>query len=922
MESTRWQQIDALLDRVMDLPNGERTAFLDEACAGDPELRRELESLIEADAGAGEFLEDPCDLIEPSPLREGMSIGTYKLEGLIDHGGMGQVWEVSRDDQAYDRRMALKLVRWGWNRELLQRFRMERRILAGLEHPYIARLYDVGTTGEGQPYLVMEYVDGLPIDRWCDQHQLSIEDRLTLFRKVCEAVHYAHQNLLVHRDLKPDNILITRDGTPKLLDFGIAKPLRPGEYGEETQITQNGMRLMSPGYASPEQVSGRKVTTASDTYSLGVILYELISGRRPFLPEEMLPGAVERAVLESEPTRPSSAVFRPAGTDAPSAEEVGTARGTGAGELRRRLRGDLDNIVAKAMHRNTAERYSSVAEFSEDLQRHLNNMPVTARGASFSYVAARFVRRHRVAVGMVTLLVLLAGGFTLTIVRQAKRVALERDKAQSVSRFMTEMFEATNPDQTPGSTLTARQLLDRGARRIESELADQPAARAEVAYTMGSVYYNMGLNQEAYDLFQQSLTLRRGLYGENHVDVADCLNALALTSSARGEVEPARDFYEQALAIRKKVLGPRHHLVATILRNQVYLLWDMGTREKVLPMMEEVVSIYRETYPEGHRDLARMINDLAIANLKLGNPDRAEPLINEALAMQRKILGTRHPDMADTLSHQGNLLREQGRFQEAEAAFREAVSIRQEFMGSNHPRVVTVQAHLAACLADLKRFDEAESLMRQVLAFKRRQFGDQHNQTASHLKQLAHILLRREKIEEALPVMEEALAIQTKILGPDHMAVGIDGMALAAEYHKVGQWERAEHHYKLTREIAAKQPPDSPGRGISAIAYAQFLTDRGDLETAESLLRRGLKDLLRTLPNHPRVLLGEINLGLIMADTNRFEEAEPLLVKAMKQLENKQGDPEKVEAVRRALYRLYTETGQSNLAETYLADKK
>ena len=442
----RWQQADAVFSEALDLPPEKRAAFLDEACAGDADLRREVERLFEADAQAGLFLETPSDWFDaprlpgPGVAAEGdrarravlgQQVGPYRLLDEIGHGGMGTVYLAERADGQFEQQVALKLVRSGVaTDEALRRFRLERQILAGLHHPHVARLLDGGVTEDGTPYFVMEYVAGIPIDRYCDEHRLSIAERLRLFCTVCAAVQYAHQNLVVHRDLKPSNILVTDDGQVKLLDFGIARLLDPEARTLSPALTQTGLRLMTPEYASPEQVRGEPVGTASDGYQLGVLLYELLTGHRPYrLPGRLL-HHIERIVCEEMPTRPSTAVVQieevevsgDGGTQSITPEQVSRARSTSIERLRRRLAGDLDNIVLMALRKEPARRYASVGNLEADIQRHLTGLPVRARPDTLVYRATKFVRRNWIGVAA-TLLVMLSLVAGLTVALWQARIA-------------------------------------------------------------------------------------------------------------------------------------------------------------------------------------------------------------------------------------------------------------------------------------------------------------------------------------------------------------------------------------------------------------------------------------------------------------------------------------------------------------------
>ena len=439
MTPERWQQVKALFEQALERPPDERAAFLDQACHGDEALRREVRSLLSShDDG---FLDEPLSLDAPSgddgAAHTGQRIGAYRLVREIGHGGMGAVYLAERADGQFHQQVAVKFVRHGVDSDTLRRrFRAERQILARLEHPHIARLIDGGVSEDGLPYLAMEYVEGTRIDHYCDAHHLSTNERLRLFLAVCEAVHYAHQNLIVHRDLKPSNILVTEGGTVKLLDFGIAKLLDDNAAATPLdEVPRTGMRVMTPEYASPEQIRGEPVTTAFDVYALGIILYELLAGQRPYRLSGLSPGEMERIVCEKAPARPSTAVTREAQTDATRAatpEEISRMRSTQPDKLRRRLAGDLDTIVMMALHKDPSRRYRSVGQLSEDLRRHLDGLPVTARPDSFAYRISKFIRRHWMGVAAAVFISLLGG--IATTAWQARVAEQQRRKALTIAQ--------------------------------------------------------------------------------------------------------------------------------------------------------------------------------------------------------------------------------------------------------------------------------------------------------------------------------------------------------------------------------------------------------------------------------------------------------------------------------------------------------
>ena len=438
MTSERWQKIKAVLEDALEREAPERTAFLDAACQGDDELRGEVEALLASEAEAGDFIETPIfrlRLSDTAPLAEGQRVGAYRIVREIGRGGMGSVYLAERADEAYRQKVALKVLRRGMDTdEIVRRFRSERQILANLKHENIAMLLDGGAVEDGRPFLVMEHVEGRPLDEYCDARKLSTRERLELFRKVCSAVHLAHQNLVVHRDLKPGNILVTADGVPKLLDFGIAKIVDPDQ---QSTLTRADLRPMTPEYASPEQVRGDAITTASDIYSLGVLLYHLLTGHSPYRPATRDPMSLAKAICETEPPRPSSVinkieeVKRPDGSARQvTPESVSQVRDGDAGALRRHLAGDLDTIVLKAMQKDPQRRYASVDQLSNDIARHLDGLPVIAQKDTLRYRMGKFVGRHKVGVSLAAVLALLIVGAGITVTLLWQRAVREQARAE------------------------------------------------------------------------------------------------------------------------------------------------------------------------------------------------------------------------------------------------------------------------------------------------------------------------------------------------------------------------------------------------------------------------------------------------------------------------------------------------------------
>ncbi|HKV09244.1 MAG TPA: serine/threonine-protein kinase [Thermoanaerobaculia bacterium] len=748
--------------------------------------------LLAADSRAGDFLEAAIRA-EAAPFASlfgegegadlsGARIGAYRIVRELGRGGMGTVYEAVRDGD-FDRRVAVKVLRRGMDSEdVLRRFATERQILASLDHPNIARLYDGGTTPDGRPYFVMEAIEGSPIDRFCAQKGLPVPERLRLFLTVCSAVAAAHQSLVVHRDLKPSNILVTADGAPKLLDFGIAKLLGPDESAE---TTVEASRRLTPGYASPEQVSGGPVTTASDVYSLGVLLHELLTGTRL------------RRTGPGDPERPSAAAKTP--------------------ELARRLRGDLDAIVAMALREEPSRRYGSVEQLAEDVRRHLGSEPVLARRGTLSYRAGKFVRRNRVALAVGLAFVGLAAAFVVSTVVQSARVARERDKAEQALAFLVDLFEVSEPEESRGDEITAREILDRGAARVERELGGRPEAQAALQETLGRVYRKLGVHDRAEPLLRSSLELRRKALGARHPDVAVSLTSLGDLLQIEGIYDEAERCYREALDLRREIYGPEHPEVAASLNNLADLLHDKG--------------------------------DLKAAG----------PLYREALAMRRRLLKPPHPDLAASLNNLALLHHDQGEYEEAEALYREALAMRRTLFGESHPDVAVSYNNLAALLQAKKDYAGAEPLYRRALAVQRRVLGERHASVLFTLRNFGMMLVAQGKPAEGERQLREAAAIEAEIFRPDHperattlhdLGVAVDAQGRSAEAGAL--YREAIERYRATL------PPDHPYLAHPLVALGRLLLKEGDAAAAEPLLAEALAIRRQALPpDHPRTRQAE-----------------------------------------------------------------
>ncbi len=713
----RWQQVRRLLDEALALPAAERAAFLHRACGNDDALKQEVASLVEQDEELGDFLAEPFFSLRGEDLDVGRRLGPYRLVRRIGRGGMGVVYLAERVDGELRQQVAIKLLKRGLDTdEIVRRFQMERQILASLTHPYVARLLDAGTTGNGRPFLVMEHVVGEAIDVYCDARHLTTRQRVELFRRVCEPVHFAHRNLVVHRDLKPANLLIAEDGTPKLLDFGIAKLLERDPRVSAVTAGPESVPLSLP-YASPEQLTGGAMTTAADVYALGVVLYELLTGRRPHRSDGLSPEQVARKLYGETPAKPSTAVQRreEAGEGDHRVEltpgSVSQVRDGDVRRLVRHLRGDLDNIVLRALEPEPEHRFASVEQLSEELRRYLEGLPVRSRPPTFFYRTGKFVRRNALGVATATLVAVLLLGFGLAMAAERQKTAKERDRSEAVTDFLIDFLQA--PDRFGGESLTVHEALEQGVKKIPQNFAEQPEIRAALLDTTGGVYRNLALPEKARPLLEEALELRLRLYGDDHV------------------------------------------LVAETLHNLANLERDEGRRAEAEELMRRALVIQRHAFPNGHRDLAAGLNNLALLLRRRKQLDEAEALAREALAMKEALFGPEHLEVTKPLNTLARVRRDRGALEEAEKLYRRSLALRRRWADSTGPDLATALNALASVLVARGNPQAALPLYEEALGIRRTLHLRDHPELVTSLNNLGRGHLLVGEPESALILLEE-----------------------------------------------------------------------------------------------------------------------------------------------------------------------
>ncbi len=712
-------------------------------------------------------------------------IGPYYLLQKIGEGGMGEVW-LAEQREPIRRVVAVKVIKGGMDtRQVVARFETERQLLAVMDHPAIAKVLDAGTAESGRPYFVMEYVKGEPITAYCDRQRLSTEDRLALFTRVCEGVQHAHQKGVIHRDLKPSNVLVTiQDGhpVPKIIDFGIAKATAY-ELTEQTAFTALGVLIGTPEYMSPEQaeMTGLDVDTRTDVYSLGVMLYELLAGVLPFDPKTLRQAgldAIRRQIREVDPPSPSTRVS----TLGEGSAEAARNRRTEPTRLVGQLRGDLDWITMKCLDKDRTRRYGSASDLAEDLRRHLADEPVVAGPPSAGYRAGKFVRRHRfgVAVAGTAALLLLAVAVAMTL--QAQRIARERDRANreaaranqeavvsaEVARFLTGLFAVSDPGQSRGRPVTAREILDKGAARVDTELAHDPVLRASLLFTLGDVYRNLGALDTAEQLISRSQALRKRALGAEAPDTLRAASLLGVVYDLRGKRPEAERILTDTLAVERRVLGPDHPNTLKTLANLANVYDNEGRFKDAAPIMADVYERRRHVLGPNHEDTWAAEYNLAVARYRAEQFDDAERLLRDVDASVTRVMGGDHPTALMARDLLAAMNRDRGRLDEALTLYQGLFETRRRVLGPDHLDTLGTEVGLANTLRGLGQAQRAEAMLREVLATQVRVLGDDHPDTLVTRTGLATTLVTLGRLDDADRAWRDTLARTQRVLGADH----------------------------------------------------------------------------------------------------------------------------------------------------------
>lgn len=782
----------------------------------------------------------------PNEGTAGIVIGSYHLLHLIGQGGMGEVW-LAEQRQPVRRRVAVKLIKAGMDtREVVARFESERQALALMDHPAIAKVFDAGSTPQGRPYFVMEYVTGIPITDYCDKHKLTMRQRLELFIGVCDGVQHAHQKAILHRDLKPSNILVSEvDGkpAPRIIDFGVAKATAQ-RLTADTMFTQVGAIVGTPGYMSPEQAdsAGADVDTRTDVYSLGVVLYELLVGALPLdfstTPRDQFP----RRLRDEDAPRPSTKLRTLGAQSSVTAQN----RGADGPTLSRLLRGDLDAITLKALEKDRTRRYATPSELAGDIGRYLRNQPVLARPASTVYRTRKYIRRHRVGVAIAASAAVLLVSMAVAQTFELRRTRRERDRADRVTEFMSGMFKVSNPSQARGNDIRAREILDKASKDIETGLAKDPELQAEMMHVMGNVYKSLGLYEKAESLLRRAVEVRRRTLGARNTDTLKSMNELASVLNLESRYSEAEKCSRETIDARSRELGSEHRDTLNSKSLLALILNDEGRYPEAEKLNREVLGVAGRVFGPQDQLTRTAMQHLAIDLAYEGKYSEAETTFRERLETDRRTYGSDHPEVLADLNNLAATLQQEEKWTEAEELYLDGLQVKRRVLGPEHPDTLMSMGNLAQVLSGEKRYAEAEKLLRETLEIKRRRLGPEHRSTLVTMGNLAEVLTSEGKYSEAGQIIRETLDTERRILGPNHSDALVTMNSLGDLLKREKRYSEAE---KILREALEGRRhalgPGHPDTAGSAYDLACVLALEGKRDEAFANLQFAVEHELR-----------------------------------------------------------------------------
>jgi tetratricopeptide (TPR) repeat protein len=905
MTPERHDQIQRVFEAAGDIQGADREAYLDRVCAGDADLRERVGELLASDRGKTAAGRSPTTESEAPPFlapgrRSADRLGRYQLLQKIGEGGMGEVW-LAEQKEPVRRRVALKLVKAGMNtREVIARFESERQALALMDHPSIAKVFDAGSTPDGAPYFVMEYVAGVPITTYCDTHRLSTRERLELFMHVCEGVQHAHQKAILHRDLKPSNILVTEiDGraAPKIIDFGVAKALGQ-KLSADTMFTRVGALVGTPEYMSPEQAlsSNEDIDTRTDVYSLGVIFYELLAGAPPIELRKVAFEEFLRRLREEEPAKPSTKIR----TQAPeTSTDVARKRHTEPLSLAKQMRGDLDSIALKALEKERARRYGSPSDFAEDIGRYLRHEAVLAVPPSAAYRARKFARRYRPALTITAAFVLVLVVAAAVSIRQSIRANREAAVAQAVNDFLqNDMLAQASADRQSGTNakpdphLEVRTVLDRAAARIAGKFDRQPEVEASIRDTIGQTYRDLGLYQEARRQLERALEIDRRVLGTRNPKTLKTMSRLGQVADLQGRYPEAETLMSQVLEMQRGVLRPEHPDTLSSMSVLADVYYSQGKSAQAEKLFSQTLEIQRHVLGPEHPDTLYSMNGLANAYYSQGKYAQAEKLFSQTLEIQRRVLSPEHPSTLGSMNNLANAYSDQGKYAQAEALDTQILEIRRRVLGPEHRDTLDSMENLAGAYHDQGKYAQAEALYSRTIEIQRRVLGPEHPNTLESMSNLAVVYYDRGKFVQAEALHSQVLEIRRHVLGPEHPNTLISMDNLADAYTGQGKYALAEKLFSETVEVSRRVfGPEHPYTLDMLSDFASMYQQQGKYSPAEAQAAQALAGRRHALGSeHPDTMASAADLALAYISQKKFAESEPLAREAFEFDRKKQPD--------------------------------
>lgn len=888
MQQKRWKQIETILDNALTLSGSERTTYISTACEGDDRLIEEVYEMLRAieESEQTHFLEsvssDNKQLFQDLPRLSqdediiGSRVGVFQITEKIGAGGMGAVYKASRADGQFSQEVAIKMLQKGIRAEdTIRRFRMEQEILASLKHPNIAQLYDGGITDDGNPYLVMEYIDGLPIDKYCNLHKKTVEERIELFKKVCSAVQFAHANLVIHRDLKAQNIYVTGDGQVKVLDFGIAKLLDPNLTEQTLVETLPGQKLWTPQYAAPEQVKGDNITIAADVYALGVLFHKLLTDNYPLDLTDKSLLEVQKIILDISPQAPSSS--------SQISERTAELRQTTLSSLKKTLAGDLDALILKSVRKEPEYRYASVNQLIEELDRFTKGLPLLARKDTVSYRIGKFYRRNKMGIRAGSLVVLLfisaSMYYTFRITQEKETAETEAKKAQEITEYLKDIFQSSNPDQAQGETITAKQLLMNGADKI-SNITEQPEIKAELLEILADINYSLSFYDEADHLFKQALLVKRNIYGEHHPSTANTLYQMALNKENMGQYDTTGVLLNESLEIRKNILGENHIETIKASNSLSYLYKLQGNLDEAETLIEDGLKKLQDSAKIDSFELAEAFYLKASILTDKGEYEKALATQQKALDLTNLIYSPPHPDILKNLSNLARNHQKLGQYAQAESFLLESLAMGNELYDEAHLSTAVTINNLAGVYKQTGELAKADSMYLQALETLKYVLGNDHPYVASSLYNYAGLKREMGNYQEAEELYLETIRLDTNLLGPEHPNIALDYDGLGRTQIESGKYREA--YNSLTHALSilerAYNNLDHPNILSTKVALATLQENLNELEEAEKLLKEVLAAKVKTYgQTHPETAETIEQLSAVLNKRGAFQQADSLM---------------------------------------------